>query len=164
MPSIDRGFVVSRRYEAVDKPTDVTRDTQGVWHVKAGASVRIRVSMVAPSERHHVALVDPMPAGFEALNAALAGTPRVDDEKREANGRSPFSWWRATWYEHHNLRDERAEAFASLLPAGSYEYVYTARATTPGSFVVPPPKAEEMYSPETFGRGAGERVVVEDVR
>ncbi|MBK6695821.1 MAG: Ig-like domain-containing protein [Myxococcales bacterium] len=164
VPSIDRGFVVSRRYEAVDKPTDVTRDTQGVWHVKAGASVRIRVSMVAPSERHHVALVDPMPAGFEALNAALAGTPRVDDEKREANGRSPFSWWRATWYEHHNLRDERAEAFASLLPAGSYEYVYTARATTPGSFVVPPPKAEEMYSPETFGRGAGERVVVEDVR
>jgi uncharacterized protein YfaS (alpha-2-macroglobulin family) len=31
----------------------------------------------------------------------------------------------------------------------------------PGSFVVPPPKAEEMYAPETFGRGAGDRVVVE---
>ena len=27
-------------------------------------------------------------------------------------------------------------------------------------FIVAPPKAEEMYSPETFGRGAGDRVVV----
>jgi len=36
-----------------------------------------------------------------------------------------------------------------------------ARATTPGEFVVPPPKAEEMYSPEVFGRGATDRVVVE---
>jgi len=26
---------------------------------------------------------------------------------------------------------------------------------------VPPPKAEEMYSPETFGRGASDRVIVE---
>jgi uncharacterized protein YfaS (alpha-2-macroglobulin family) len=36
-----------------------------------------------------------------------------------------------------------------------------ARATTPGVFVVPPPKAEEMYSPETFGRGRGDRLAVE---
>jgi uncharacterized protein YfaS (alpha-2-macroglobulin family) len=34
------------------------------------------------------------------------------------------------------------------------------RATTPGEFVVPPAKAEEMYAPETFGRGATDRVVV----
>lgn len=30
-----------------------------------------------------------------------------------------------------------------------------------GSFVFPPPKAEEMYAPEVFGRGAQERVIVE---
>jgi len=27
--------------------------------------------------------------------------------------------------------------------------------------VVPPTKAEEMYMPETFGRGASDRVIVE---
>ena len=27
--------------------------------------------------------------------------------------------------------------------------------------VTPPPKAEEMYMPETFGRGASDRVVIE---
>jgi len=37
-----------------------------------------------------------------------------------------------------------------------------ARATTPGSFVVPPPRAEEMYHPETFGRGGTDRLVVEE--
>jgi uncharacterized protein YfaS (alpha-2-macroglobulin family) len=42
-----------------------------------------------------------------------------------------------------------------------YDYDYLARATTPGTFVVPPPKAEEMYHPETFGRGRGDFVVVE---
>ena len=34
-------------------------------------------------------------------------------------------------------------------------------ATTTGTFVVPPPKAEEMYAPETFGRGSTDRVTVE---
>jgi hypothetical protein len=46
------------------------------------------------------------------------------------------------------------------LPAGVYTYRYTARAITPGAFVVPPPRAEEMYHPETFGRGAGDKLVV----
>ena len=33
--------------------------------------------------------------------------------------------------------------------------------TTPGRFVVPPTKAEEMYEPETFGRSASDVVVIE---
>ena len=61
----------------------------------------------------------------------------------------------------HRFGHGKAEAFASLLGDGVYDYTYYARATTPGTFVVPPPKAEEMYSPETFGRGAGDRLVVE---
>ena len=69
-------------------------------------------------------------------------------------------WWSSAWYEHQNLRDERVEAFASLLWEGVYDYTYVARATTPGDFVVPPPKAEEMYDPETFGRGPSDRVVI----
>jgi uncharacterized protein YfaS (alpha-2-macroglobulin family) len=70
-------------------------------------------------------------------------------------------WWSRPWYEHQNLRDERAEAFTSLLWEGEYDYTYTARATTPGTFVVPPPKAKEIYAHETFGRGAGDRLIVE---
>lgn len=71
------------------------------------------------------------------------------------------SWW-WQWYEYQNLRDDRAEAFTSFLPGGTYEYTYVARATTPGEFVVPPARAEEIYAPEVFGRSSSDRVVVID--
>ncbi|MCB9788414.1 MAG: hypothetical protein H6744_17165, partial [Deltaproteobacteria bacterium] len=163
LEAADHGFVVGRTYEAIDEPTDVSRDGDGVWHVRAGARVRVRVSMVAPTRRYHVALVDPLPAGFEAVNPELAVTGSLppDPQAGGAGGVSGRGWWWGPWYVHDNLRDERAEAFSYLLGAGVYEYAYVARATTPGRFVVPPPKAEEMYSPETFGRGASARVVIE---
>ena len=157
----DHGFVVERTYEAVDDPGDVTRDSDGVWHVKAGARVRVRLTLVAQSRRYHVALIDPIPAGFEALNPALAVTGDIpQDPASQANPYGGWWWW-GPWYEHDNLRDERVEAFTSLLWEGVYTYTYVARATTPGTFIVPPTKAEEMYSPEVFGRSGTERVVVE---
>ncbi|MBK9371869.1 MAG: hypothetical protein IPN01_37195 [Deltaproteobacteria bacterium] len=157
----EAGFSVTRSYEGVDDPDDVRLEADG-WHVKSGARVRVRLTMVAPSQRAHVALVDPMPAGFEAINPALATTGDLpDDPMGQAAASGPWWFWSRTWYEHQNLRDERVEAFASLVWAGVHEYSYLARATTPGAFVVPPAKAEEMYSPETFGRSGTARVFIE---
>jgi hypothetical protein len=105
-----------------------------------------------------VALVDPLPAGLESINPALEVSQREPSAPEQ-----PYYWWSYwNWYEHQNLRDERAEAFTSLLWDGVYEYSYIARATTPGSFVVPPAKAEEMYSPEVFGRSSSDLVIIED--
>jgi uncharacterized protein YfaS (alpha-2-macroglobulin family) len=157
----DYGFTVERVYEAVDDPKDVRRDAEGVWHIKAGARVRVRLTMFAPSRRYHVALTDPLPAGLEALNPALAVTGSIPEDQKAQPAKLAWWWWVRPWFEHQNLRDDRVEAFTSLLWDGVYNYSYVARATTPGSFVVPPPKAEEMYHPETFGRGASDRVVVE---
>jgi uncharacterized protein YfaS (alpha-2-macroglobulin family) len=169
----DHGFAVERVYQAVDDPADVRRDGDGTWHVRAGARVRVTLKMAAPGRRTHVALVDPLPGGLEALNPVLAVTgtiPEGDPDTVDVIGgpglggpRGSGHWWRwrRTWYDHQNMRDERVEAFASLLFEGVYSYSYVARATTPGTFVVPPPKAEEMYHPETFGRGGTDRVVVE---
>lgn len=165
----DYGFTVDRSYEAVDDPKDVTRDAEGKWHIKAGARVRVRLTMVAPTRRYHVALVDPLPAGFETLNPTLSATQSIPQDPKqtgvvEYGSRSyGYGWWRwrPEWFEHQNLRDERTEAFASLLWEGVYKYSYVARATTPGDFVVPPAKAEEMYHPETFGRGSTDRVRIE---
>ncbi len=160
---VDRGFVVARTYEAVDDPADVTRDADGTWRIVAGARVRVRLTMVAESQRTHVALVDPLPAGLEILNPTLETT--ADEPLDPASSRSVIgagSWWPwfPTWFDHQNQRDDRAEAFATYLGAGTYDYSYVATATTPGSFVVPPTRAEEIYSPETFGRAATDRVVI----
>jgi alpha-2-macroglobulin len=156
--SADYGFTVERTYEAIDDPNDVRRDADGTWRIKAGASVRVRLTMVTPSSRYHVALVDALPAGFEALNRALKVMGEIPKDDKEAQ---PRYWWDRAWYEHQNLRDERVEAFTSLLWEGVYNYAYVARATTPGKFVVPPAKAEEMYQPETFGRSASDSVIIE---
>jgi uncharacterized protein YfaS (alpha-2-macroglobulin family) len=166
---VDYGFTVERSYEAVDDAKDVSRDADGTWHIKAGARVRVRLTMVAPARRYHVALVDPLPAGFEALNPTLATTESIPRDPKqtgvlEYGGRSygyGWWWWKPEWFEHQNLRDERTEAFTSLLWEGVYKYSYVARATTPGDFVAPPAKAEEMYHPETFGRGRTDRVRIE---
>jgi uncharacterized protein YfaS (alpha-2-macroglobulin family) len=147
----NRGFEVERRYEAIDDPKDVSRDADGTWRIKAGARVRILITMTATGRRYHVALVDPLPAGLEPLNPALGMSDAPIDQR---------PWWMWRWYEHQNLRDERAEAFTSLLDAGVHGYAYVARATTVGTFVAPPAVAEEMYAPETFGRSGTDRVVV----
>lgn len=161
---LDRGFVVTRTYEAVDDPADVRRDADGTWHIRAGALVRVKLTMVAESQRTHVALVDPLPAGLEALNPELEVTQTVSSGEEPSPVPLGGEWWwwgLPTWYEHQQLRDDRAEAFATLVPAGTYSYSYVARATTPGTFVTPPTRAEEMYAPETFGRAATDTVVVE---
>ncbi len=160
MDPLDMGFVVQREYEAVDDPDDVDRDEDGTWRIKAGARVRVRITMVADNRRYHVALVDPLPAGLEIINPALAVSQSVPQDPGSEEAR--FWWWWGPWYSHQNLRDERAEAFTTLLWDGVYEYTYVARATTPGEYVVPPAKAEEMYSPEVFGRSGSDRVIVED--
>lgn len=158
---LGRGFVVQRTYEAVDDPADVVREADGTWTIRAGAVVRVRVDLVARSDRTGAALIDPLPAGLEILNPELATTP-IDLSGDSTQEPRPLvdGWWYGTWFDHQNLRDDRAEAYASTLAAGDYSYTYLARATTPGSFVAPPARAEEIYAPETFGRSGTDRVVV----
>tara|TARA_R110002073_G_scaffold323204_1_gene500317 strand:+ start:20356 stop:26469 length:6114 start_codon:yes stop_codon:yes gene_type:complete len=161
LEAADHGFAIERSYEAVDDAGDVTRLADGTWKVKAGAKVRVRLTMVAENRRYHVALVDALPAGLEPMNPALAVTGTVPQDAKEQARGGRFWWWSRTWYEHQNMRDERVEAFSSLLWAGVHKYDYVTRATTPGRFVVPPAKAEEMYSPETFGRSSSDVLIVE---
>lgn len=154
----DHGFEVIRTYRALDHKSDVERADDGTWKIKAGARVGVEVSIINTSRRYHVALVDPMPAGFEIVNGALAASAGGAPQP----GLRPGFWpGFGRWFEHQNLRDERAEAFTTLLRAGVHSYNYTTRATTPGEFVAPPTRVEEMYHPETFGRSASTRVVIE---
>ena len=64
------------------------------------------------------------------------------------------------YWDFTNLRDNRSEAFAMHMDEDRHQFSYTVRATTPGTFLAEPAKAEEMYSPETFGRSSGQTVLV----
>jgi len=149
LPALDAGFVVRRTYKAVDDPSDVVQQRDGTWRIKLGARVLVQLEALNTSSRHAVALVDPLPAGLEPVNTRLVTSERAAAAPDDA------AW------EYVAMRDNRGEAFMMDLGAGSHRFSYTARATTPGAFIAAPAKAEEMYSPETFGRSAGTTVVVQ---
>ncbi len=153
LPALDSGFIVRRTYTAADDPTDVVKNADGSYKIKLGAKVIVTLEALNTTTRHAVALVDPLPAGFEAVNTALAIAERpakVDSDPTELDR-----------WDHVNMRDNRAEAFNMVLGAGTHRFAYTVRATTPGRFLAAPTKAEEMYAPETFGRSTGTTVVIE---
>ncbi|MBI3074150.1 MAG: hypothetical protein HYY84_18735 [Deltaproteobacteria bacterium] len=162
LPPEEQGFAVSRVYEPVEGPETVRRDDSGVWHIKAGANVRVRLTIVVPDRRHFVAVDDPLPAGLEGVNLTFQTTAQGHRAKLQ---HKTYDFWRsyyALWaFDHKEMRDDRVVLFADMLPAGVYEYTYLARATTYGRFVTPPLKAEEMYAPEVFGRNGTDIVVVE---
>jgi uncharacterized protein YfaS (alpha-2-macroglobulin family) len=149
LPPLDAGFIVRRNYRAVDDPKDVQKLADGRWKIKLGARVVVELEAVNTSLRFAVALVDPLPAGLESVNTSLATSERA------ASGATTDDW------QHTMMRDNRSEAFSMHLREGTHRFAYTARATTPGTFVAAPAKAEEMYAPETFGRSAGATVVIE---
>jgi uncharacterized protein YfaS (alpha-2-macroglobulin family) len=158
---LDAGFYVEKSLRAVDplvlgKTGARVPASLGVAEaVPAGALVLVDVTVVVPAPRDFVVIDDPLPAGLEAQDPrlltsgdflALSGrSSEVECEgcsdERESRG-----------FDRSEVRDDRVLFFADRLPAGLYHYRYMARATTLGRFVLPPTRAEEMYSPETFGR------------
>ena len=148
----------------LDRPDDVVFDVDSqAYKIRSGARVRVLLTMSNQTRRFHVALVDWMPAAFEALNPALKGTgelPPLSADGEESVNRGSYCWWRGPWYEHQNFRDERVEAFCMYLNPDVHEYSYVARCTQIGTFTAPPAKAEEMYAPEVFGRSASFKVHV----
>lgn len=167
LPAEEQGFSVSRVYEPIRdakgklQEQTVKRRADGSWEIRAGSTVRARVVVVVPDRRYFVAISDPLPAGLEPINLGFSTSARSRLSRRLDNRTyDSWSWYSLLAFDHRELRDDRVVLFADRLPAGVYEYTYLARATTYGSFVAAPTKAEEMYRPETFGRGATTRVVV----
>jgi uncharacterized protein YfaS (alpha-2-macroglobulin family) len=124
--------------------------------------VLVDLLVAAPSQRHYVVIDDPLPAGLEAIDASLATSsadlelenrPAADAPAADA-GRFQSAWYR------QELRDDRVLFFIDHMPPGIYHYRYLARATTLGSFVLPPARVEEMYQPEVFARTGASRVEV----
>jgi hypothetical protein len=157
-----RGIVVERWYERVD-------DGKPVTEVRAGDLVRVHLRVTVPAPRDFVVVEDALPAGLEAVDAALLGSgaqlealePPSDEQASDVDegsatwrGRDDWGGWWSPW-EHQELRDERALFFARSLERGSYRASYVARATTPGRYVRPPAWAEEMYDPASNGRSDG---------
>lgn len=163
----DQGFTVYREYEALPEtgkkeadPEAVQRLDDGSWQVKAGTNVKVTLHIVARDRANYVVIDDAMPAGFEGQNARFVTSVGAAPTASRTPGHSRW-WWGWWWtFDHTEMRDDRMLLFSDQLWAGVYEYSYTARATTIGTFHLPPVKAEAMYEPERFGHSASSVVRV----
>lgn len=162
----DEGFTVTRTMELLD-------GGGASGEVAAGATLRVTLTVVTPVVRHLVAVVDPLPAGLEAVDSSLSTASRapVDELGEEGLGYAEPDereelpeYGGSPAFDHVEVRDDRVLLYADYLPPGIHTYRYVVRATTPGTFDHPPASAEEMYEPENFGRTGGGTLVVAAAR
>lgn len=156
--AVDRGLAVQRWFE----PWMAPQGQGQVGKAYAGELLRLRVRIASPQARRFVALDVPLPAGLEAVDASLASSARLptvahgDDEDGadDEQGEGAEGWYWSP-FSHTELRDDRVVLFSDELPPGVHAAIVAVRATTPGSFVLRPATAEEMYAPEVSGRSTG---------
>ena len=160
---LSRGLIVQRQYVPADCPLDEI--CPELTEVAVGDSIQVRLTIIAPHDLYYVVIEDPFPAGCEAVDTSLATASLADIDpglfRESASGGWPwFYWWWWRWYSRSELRDEKAVLFADYLPAGTYSYQYTLRASVPGEFRVLPTSGYEFYFPEVFGRSDGRILTV----
>ena len=167
--ALDRGVFVQRWFEPYEGGGQIHT-------VRAGDLVRVRVRVGSPKERNYLAVEVPLPAGLEVVDTTLAssslGGAKVGetvrgagdgeegsegDDEGEAEGSDALDFVHGFYspFNHLERRDDRVVLFADRLPPGVHIATFVARATTPGTFVSKPARAEEMYAPEVFGRSDG---------
>lgn len=170
--ALDRGVIVRRRYtlaSCADGPT-----CPEVREAKVGDVLRVELSIIAPSDLHYLAVEDPLPAGFEAIDPNLATTSQLAQPPQTgmieepspliadgtaATQRTLLPWW--NWHSRVELRDNKVALFADRLSKGAYLFSYTIRATQAGIYRAIPTTASEMYFPEVYGRSDGAELRVE---
>lgn len=158
-PARDQGLRVERLYERFVEDGDGPVSTS----FAAGDLVRVVLRVTTPQERRYVAVVDALPAGFEAVDGFFRTT--ASDLAREASvtGDAGGSWWtrlQRGGFDHVEKHDDRVQLFATRLSDGTHEFSYLVRATTAGTFTAAGPSAELMYAPEVNGRAAATTVIV----
>lgn len=149
LPPRDEGLAILKRIESPEgKPLE---------SLKAGSLVIVTLEVAVPQECLFVVIDDPLPAGLEAVNPTFLIESTEEQQRLEARDESDrFRWWDG--FNHIEMRDDRVLLFADSLSAGIHIHRYLARALIFGLFQTPGTKAEEMYSPEVFGR-TSEQVV-----
>ncbi|MBV8779342.1 MAG: alpha-2-macroglobulin family protein, partial [Alphaproteobacteria bacterium] len=150
LPAESNGYAVSR---AVYKPdgsvADLTKARQTDLYV-----VVLKGTRKNAAQPVRALIVDLLPAGFEIQNATA---PTGD-------AAGAYGWIKddIASPDYTEARDDRYVA-ALDLPGGTSDFAlaYVVRAVTPGEYKYPAVEIEDMYDPETYGRTAIGKLVVQ---
>jgi hypothetical protein len=125
---VNAGVSVSRFFQAAQG------GEKGRWDL--GQDLECVITVITQAARHHLMVEAPYPAGLEPSQAAKGEQSDME-----------FSPWR-----YKELGKTALLLYAPRLEPGVHTYRLKLRAIAQGEYVLPPARAEEMYSPEVFGQ------------
>ena len=144
--------VKTKRYETKDgKRLDLNKDT-----FKQGEEYIVTVKITAPYERRFVIADIPIAGGMRILNSNFETESK---EIKDITGNYKSKWWGG--FNHTENYKDKVLLFADILDKGEHVYKYVVRAATPGEYLLPATKAEEMYNPDVFGYDGQHKIVIE---
>jgi uncharacterized protein YfaS (alpha-2-macroglobulin family) len=141
-PAAENGFKIERSYRTLTgEAADPTKAIQNQRFV-----VLLKVTEPQP-QFGRVIVADYLPAGFEIDNPRLVSSGETSTLDWIADGAAPVN---------SEFRDDRFTAAFDRSAESSpvFTVAYVVRAVSPGRYVLPQAKVEDMYRPDRFGRTA----------
>ncbi len=139
-------FSIERQYRLV-QPDGTLAAAESF---KVGDMVAVTLTLKATEARRYLAIDDPLPSTFEAIN------PEFESQAGSQAAMANVETWES---DHSELRDDRALFFCNALSnPGTFELTYLARVTKAGTVFAPPVKVEAMYDPSLTALGEGRTV------
>jgi uncharacterized protein YfaS (alpha-2-macroglobulin family) len=114
--------------------------------IKRGTELRLKVTIEADEDIPFVMIEAPIPAGCEAF-----------DESQD-----DWDWWSDQWYNRMEMRDDRVSVACTELDSGESEFTVPLRLTAPGSYILRPVQAFNMYDTAIRGVSKSLRVTITD--
>jgi uncharacterized protein YfaS (alpha-2-macroglobulin family) len=148
-PAQNRGYTITRRYAKLGDDGKLS----GAENLRVGDRVLVTLDIAVPRRATYLAVEDPLPAVFEAINPAFKS-------QEVGAGETMGTEWVSDYRE---LRTDRALFFADLLYPGQYTLRYLARVISAGDVLAPSAKIQEMYHPERMGTTETLRVHTESL-
>jgi uncharacterized protein YfaS (alpha-2-macroglobulin family) len=144
-PRQDRGYSIQRCYAKINDDNSQSQPE----HWRVGDRVLVTLRIEVRQTAHYLAVDDPLPSVFEAVNPAFKTQQMNAGVDAELDCFSDF----------REIRADRALFFADHIQPGNYTIRYLARVCAAGRVTAPAAKIEEMYHPERFGMSATEEVI-----
>jgi alpha-2-macroglobulin len=152
-PGIEEGLLVTRDVRAAGSNAVFTHmgltNPAGAPSLPAAHVYDIGLTIVADHPVNQVVIVDPLPAGMEAVDTSFVTTP-------QSQTAMAGSWQ----IDYQQIHADRVVAFANYLAPGVYTMHYLVRTVTPGSYEWPGTQAYLEYAPDEFGRSASTSLTV----
>jgi len=143
----NNGYGITRAYEKLLPDGN----TESIEDLRIGDMVLVRLTVEIGGGDRYLAIDDPLPAVFEAVN------PEFDTEnvRHNAADLGIESWF----CDFRELRTDRALFFTDYAPGkGKFELTYLARVVAEGDVIAPSARIEAMYEPDKNGLSATQRI------